>query len=156
MTIVILTCLVLLSLTTLIHFEVLQFLTLKLPFLHIPRRTKLIAVIFGAFLAHSVEIILYGLMFFLFVRYFSLGILSGHGGSSLLNCIYFSTETYTSLGFGDVIPGGPLRLLAGTEALNGLLLIGWSASYTYIAMERYWNIGVGTIQQNKLSDDLPH
>jgi hypothetical protein len=29
-------------------------------------------------------------------------------------------------------------LLAGAEALNGLLLIGWSASYTYIAMERFW------------------
>jgi len=25
------------------------------------------------------------------------------------------------------------------EALNGLLLIGWSASYTYFAMERFWS-----------------
>ena len=23
--------------------------------------------------------------------------------------------------------------------LNGLLLIGWSASFTHIAMERFWN-----------------
>jgi hypothetical protein len=30
-------------------------------------------------------------------------------------------------------------MLAGIEALNGLLLIGWSASYTYIAMERFWS-----------------
>ena len=30
------------------------------------------------------------------------------------------------------------KLLVGVEALNGLLLIGWSASYAYIAMERYW------------------
>ena len=30
------------------------------------------------------------------------------------------------------------EVLAGVEALNGLLLIGWSASYTYIAMERFW------------------
>jgi hypothetical protein len=37
-----------------------------------------------------------------------------------------------------VTPVGPIRLLAGLEALNGLLLIGWSASYTYIAMERFW------------------
>ena len=36
---------------------------------------------------------------------------------------------------------GELRLLAGVEALNGLLLIGWSASYTYIAMERFWTSG---------------
>ena len=30
------------------------------------------------------------------------------------------------------------KLPVGVEALNGLLLIGWSASYAYIAMERYW------------------
>jgi hypothetical protein len=36
------------------------------------------------------------------------------------------------------VPSGSLRLLAGVEALNGLLLIGWSASYVYIAMERFW------------------
>ena len=59
---------------------------------------------------------------------------------SLINCLYFSAETYTSLGFGDLTPVGPVRLLAGTEALNGLLLIGWSASYTTIAMEHFWHI----------------
>jgi hypothetical protein len=34
-------------------------------------------------------------------------------------------------------------MLAGAEALNGLLLVGWSASYAYIAMERFWNPGPG-------------
>jgi hypothetical protein len=58
---------------------------------------------------------------------------------SLTQCLYFSAETYSSLGYGDIVPGGDLRLLAGVEVLNGLLLIGWSASYTYIAMERFWN-----------------
>ena len=53
--------------------------------------------------------------------------------------MYFSAETYTSLGFGDLTPNGPVRLLAGVEALNGLLLIGWSASFTYISMERFWS-----------------
>lgn len=51
--------------------------------------------------------------------------------------LYFSAETYTSPATVIVVPGGALRLLAGVEALNGLLLIGWSASYTYIAMERF-------------------
>jgi hypothetical protein len=52
--------------------------------------------------------------------------------------MYFSAETYTSVGYGDVVPVGHVRLLAGIEALNGLVLIGWTASYTYIAMERFW------------------
>ena len=64
---------------------------------------------------------------------------SGPAGRSLASCLYFSAETYTSLGFGDLTPVGPLRMIAGVEALNGLLLIGWSASYAYIAMERFWN-----------------
>jgi hypothetical protein len=54
--------------------------------------------------------------------------------------MYFSAETYTSLGFGDVTPSGHMRLLIGLEALNGLLLIAWSASFAYLSMERFWNI----------------
>lgn len=56
----------------------------------------------------------------------------------------FSAETYSSLGYGDVIPGGALRLLAGVDVLNGLLLSGWSASCTYISMERFWSDAGGT------------
>jgi Ion channel len=57
---------------------------------------------------------------------------------TLQDCLYFSVVTYTSLGFGDHVPVSHARLIAGVEALNGLLLIGWSASFTYLAMERYW------------------
>jgi len=63
--------------------------------------------------------------------------------TALMDCIYFSAETYTSLGFGDVTPVGHMRLLVGVEALNGLLLVAWSASYTYLSMERFWSLGKG-------------
>ena len=68
------------------------------------------------------------------------GSLRGIGSSWLETFLYFSAETCSSLGVGDLIPNGPIRLLAGTEALNGLLLIGWSASYAYLAMERFWGM----------------
>ena len=29
-------------------------------------------------------------------------------------------------------------LLVSIETLNGLLLLGWTTSYTYIAMQKYW------------------
>jgi len=132
-------CVVLLVLTTVIHYEVLRMLTGRLPTLDIPARTKLIVVIFGAFFAHAAEIFLYAVAFYVLVRYFGAGPLGHLNPSSLTLCLYFSAETYTSLGYGDVVPGGELRLLAGIEALNGLLLIGWSASFTYLAMERFWN-----------------
>ena len=84
------------------------------------------------------EIFLYAAAFYVLVENFGAGTLGSTNPSTFTLYLYFSSETYTSLGYGDVAPGGPLRMLAGMEALNGLLLIGWSASYTYLAMERFW------------------
>lgn len=138
MLIVIFSCLSLIALTTLIHFEILSNLSTRLPALNVPSRSKLLIVIFAAFMAHALEIALYGFVLFGLIHFTGTGSLSGAGSASLENCLYFSAETFSSLGFGDLIPNGPIRLLAGTEALNGLLLIGWSASYAYLAMERFW------------------
>ena len=56
----------------------------------------------------------------------------------LLDAIYFSATTFTTLGYGDLAPVGPIRFLSGTAALTGLVLISWSASFTYLEMERFW------------------
>jgi voltage-gated potassium channel Kch len=131
-------CALLVVLTTVIHYEVLRALSAALAAVAASSRAKLLVVIFATFSAHAVEILLYAAAVYLLSHYAALGALGGHAGSSFTAMVYFSAETYTSLGYGDVVPTGDLRLLAGVEALNGLLLIGWSASYTYIAMERYW------------------
>lgn len=55
-----------------------------------------------------------------------------------LDRIYFSATSFTTLGFGDLVATGSLRFLAGTEALVGLMLITWSASFTFLQMERFW------------------
>ncbi len=136
---VVLVCLTLLALTTVIHYEVLRGLSVVLPRLRVRPRAKLIVVIIATFLAHVIEIGLYALAIYGLVRVGGLGTLGDSARFSFDVSLYFSAETYTSLGYGDVVPGGALRLLAGAEALNGLLLIGWSASYAYIAMERFWN-----------------
>ena len=138
MAIVVAICAALVVLSTVIHYELLRALSVALPGLRIPSRAKLLVVVFTTFSAHALEILLYALSIYALVRYAHLGTLGEPGRFSLDAALYFSAETYTSLGYGDVIPVGDLRLLAGVEALNGLLLIGWSASYTYIAMERFW------------------
>jgi len=140
MLLVILFCVLLIASTTVLHFEMLRVVNRRLPALGIPGRDKMLTVIFAAFVAHAMEIAIYGLTLFLLVRYLDVGTLGGVTDVSFRNCLYFSAETYTSLGFGDLLPMGQIRLLAGTEALNGLLLIGWSVSYAYIAMERFWDI----------------
>jgi voltage-gated potassium channel Kch len=139
MVIVAAVCALLVVATTFIHYETLRGLSAALPALRTPSRAKLLVVVFVTFFAHALEIVLYAVAVHTLVAYAHLGTLGEPGRFSFATCIYFSAETYTSLGYGDVIPLGDMRLLAGIEALNGLLLIGWSASYTYIAMERFWS-----------------
>ena len=135
---VIVTSLVLIASTTLIHYEVLRGLHLGLPKLRIRARAKLMIVIFGAFVAHTLEIVLYASATFALIHFLDVGYLRPEKTTTFLECLYFSAETYTSLGLGDIAPLGPVRLLAGVEALNGLLMIAWSASFTYLSMERFW------------------
>ena len=139
MLIVLLSCLFLIVATNLIHFEILGTLNARLASVNVPRRSKLLLVVFWVTIAHIVEIVLYGVVLYGLIAYCDVGSLKGTLEFSLRNCIYFSAETYTSLGFGDVIPSGEVRVLAGVEALNGLLLIGWSASYAYVEMGRFCN-----------------
>ena len=136
---VMISSLLLVAVTTLLHYEVLRGLNAWLPRLRMPARPKLLIVMFGAFFAHAVEMAIYGGVLYALIVNLEVGTLRGVAGFSLTNCLYFSAETYTSLGFGDLEPVGPVRLIAGVEALNGLLLIAWSASFAYLSMERFWS-----------------
>jgi hypothetical protein len=141
MLLIITICCLLVFSTTLLHYEALRLLNLKLPTIAIADRLKLVVVVLTTFVAHAAEIWLYGITLYLLLDWGGAGGLLGATKTTLESCMYFSAETYTSLGFGDLTPVGPVRLLAGVEALNGLLLIGWSASFAYISMERFWKNG---------------
>jgi hypothetical protein len=97
-----------------------------------------LVVIVAAFLAHTLEVWIFAITYFLLANHFGLGSFHGDFDGSLHDHLYFSSVTYTSLGFGDVSPIGGLRLISGVEALTGLMMIGWSASFTYLAMEKFW------------------
>jgi hypothetical protein len=65
------------------------------------------------------------------------GILDG----SLMDCVYFSFITYTTIGFGDISPLGDLKYLTGRlQALTDLVLISWTASFLFVEMQKYWKI----------------
>jgi hypothetical protein len=124
---------------TLIHYEILSVLKTSLGRTAIiPRRAKLLFVIFGAMFSHLLQITLFGAAYFLLRDKFGMGGFGGLLMTRFRRFLYFSTETYTSLGFGDIYPIGPIRLLAGIEALTGLVMIGWTASFTYLQMTQYW------------------
>ena len=104
-----------------------------------PRR-PLLLVLFSLFATHLFEVLLYGLALYA-LDVWGYGRLTGAvvgGPGWLVDHFYFSIASYTTLGIGDIIAEGPIRIIAGIEALNGLVLVAWSASFTYLAMERLW------------------
>lgn len=131
---------VLVILSTFTHYEVLRMLSATLPRIRIQPRARLLVVLFGTFFGHLVEISFYALAYYFVKDHFDLGNFGGNFVDTFSSYLYFSAETYTTIGLGDIYPLGPLRLITGIEALNGLLLIGWSASFTYIAMQKFWSI----------------
>lgn len=58
--------------------------------------------------------------------------------NDLLHYLYLSVSAYSTVGFGDVVPLGNARLLAGVESIVGFMIITWSASLTFLEMQRHW------------------
>jgi hypothetical protein len=128
------------ALAVMIHYEFLYRLTLLMPKLHIRHRFRIVLGVFTALGAHAVEVWMFGISYFLMNRAKNWGHLQGNFDGSLMDCVYFSFTSYTTLGFGDIAPHGDMRFLVGLESLTGLVLITWTASFLYLEMTRYWEV----------------
>jgi hypothetical protein len=133
---------VLVIVCVLLHYEVLRKLSDWLDRMIRLHRTRVLVLILGLLATHICEIWVYS---------FAYGILDGAAGfggivkvatpgmpTEWLDYVYFSFVTYTTVGYGDLVPAGPIRFIAATEALNGWVLLGWSASFTFLEMQRFW------------------
>jgi len=86
------------------------------------RVLAMISVVMGLFAVLSVEVWLWAACYRL------LGLLPDFD-----TALYFSTVTFSTIGYGDIVPGHQWRLLAALEGVNGFLLIGWSTAYLIAA-----------------------
>jgi Ion channel len=130
--------LALVMISVLIHYEVLYSASRLIPRLAIPVRARMPVVIAACVTAHVLEISLFAAAYGLMDAQLGMGALSGETEGSPLDLFYFSATTYTTLGYGDISPVGALRVTAAIESLTGLVLIGWSASFTYLSMQNFW------------------
>lgn len=124
--------------TTLMHYESLRVISAVIQRVTSHGRLRVLFSMFAIFAAHMLEIALYAIAYYLLRDEFGMGNFGGNFSNTFPTFLYFSAETFTSVGLGDIFPTGPLRMVCGIEALNGLLLIGWSASFTFVNMERFW------------------
>ena len=126
------------ALAVVVHYEGLRWLSTRLVQLPSERRRKVLFGVYGVILLHVVEIWLFGLAIWLLLGFPDAGHVTGTASVNFLDTIYLSAATFSTVGFGDIAPGGPLRFLCGTEALTGFILITWSASFLYLEMEQFW------------------
>lgn len=57
---------------------------------------------------------------------------------SFEEAVYFSFVTFTTLGYGDISLTGVWRVMSGVEALNGILLVGWSTATLFAVVQKIW------------------
>lgn len=119
---------VLVSATVVIHLVGLDVLQATLGW-HLKRLTRWVrldrkivpvGIVLGLFALHGVEIWLYALV------YWRLGILP-----HLEQALYFSISAYSSLGETGTLLPEAWRVVGALEAINGILLIGWSTAFLF-------------------------
>lgn len=128
----------LVALAVIVHYEVIYRLAVIIPKLKVRNRLRVLIGIFGALIAHVIEIWLFALGYYFMIRSGQFGMLEGDFNNTLVDCVYFSFVTYSSLGLGDIAPTGDLRFLTGLEAVTGLVMITWTASFLFIEMQKFW------------------
>ena len=80
---------------------------------------------FGLFALHAVEIWLWAALYLLLKAF-----------PNLEQALYFSTSTYVTIGYGDVVLPVGSRILGVIEGANGIILIGWSTAFFFSIVDR--------------------
>jgi len=62
------------------------------------------------------------------------------GLPDLHSALYFSSVTYTTVGYGDLVLPREWRLVGGVEALTGILMCGWSTGFFFAVVNRMYQL----------------
>jgi hypothetical protein len=118
-----------------VHYEGLRLLN-RMPIGGINDRHRIIIMILCIMLLHIIEVWIFGLTYYFLLSNSDFGSFQGMPNIELFDTIYFSATVFSTLGFGDIVPLGPIRFVTGTQSIAGLTLITWSASFTFVEMMR--------------------
>ena len=93
---------------------------------HYRKMWLMVATVLGIFVIHALQIWVWAM------TYWAIDALPDFHMS-----LYFSTVTFSTLGYGDVILSQQWRILGALEGIAGFIHIGWSTAYLISASTRY-------------------
>ncbi|GGX56262.1 ion channel [Saccharospirillum salsuginis] len=132
------TTIVLVIFSVLLHYESFFVLSRHLDRTRRSQRYRILVLFFSLLVIHVIQIWLFGSFAWWLSHFPQAGNLTGPYPLGMLDYIYMSAITYTTLGYGDLIPVGPIRFVYGTEGLVGFGLITWSATMTFLEVQKHW------------------
>jgi len=92
---------------------------------HLHDGIGILAAAFGLFVLHAIEIWAYA------------GLYAQAGAvRTFEEALYFSTSTYATIGYGDVVLVPDWRVLGAIEGANGVILLGWSTAFFVAVVNR--------------------
>lgn len=59
--------------------------------------------------------------------------------SSFEEALYFSTTSFTTIGYGDVVLTREWRLLSSFEGANGMIIFGWTTALVIAVIQRFYS-----------------
>lgn len=99
--------------------------------------TGIVAAAVGLFALHAIEIWAYAALYVLI-----------HALPDFETALYFSTSTYATIGYGDVVLDRSWRIVGAIEGANGVILLGWSTAFfvAVVSRIRFVEREIGTAQ----------
>ena len=102
-----------------VHYEGLRLLN-RMPIGGINDRHRIIIMILCIMMLHIVEVWIFGLTYYFLLLNGGFGSFDGMASIELFDSVYFSATVFSTLGFGDIVPLGPIRFVTGTQSIAGL------------------------------------
>ena len=102
----------------------------------------ILAVVMGLFLIHAAQIWLYAAAYLALDEF-----------QTLEASLYFSTSSFTTVGYGEVYLESRWRIVSAIQSANGFLLLGWSTIFLISVLSRLRSVEFDWLE-SRIEPDL--
>lgn len=90
----------------------------RTPHVRLNQALLVLIAVFALIALHGIEIWLYAAVYTLVGEF-----------PAFEDALYFSTSTYATIGYGDLVLSPAWRIVGAIEGVNGIILLGWSTAF---------------------------